>query len=63
MFENNFRKPQPILKSKQEGCKIRIRRDSNGRIVGYSDNGLCSANQIRAFNEKLEDSNDKEEEE
>jgi hypothetical protein len=54
MFENNFRRPPiPQQKPKGDGCKMRIKRDENGRIIGYQDNGQCSSQQIKAFNDKL----------
>lgn len=53
MFNNFKPKVQPLRHNEnKEGCKMRMRRDSSGRIIGYTDNGKCSANQIKAFSEQ-----------
>lgn len=44
-----------------EGCKIAIKRDESGKIVGYKDNGKCSPSQVKSFAEKV-GNEDREEE-
>lgn len=67
MFENTFRKPtiQPNPQKPIKtggGCKIKVRRDSSGRISGYEDNGLCSSSQIKAFTESINSDESEQEE-
>ncbi len=58
MFET-FRKP--VQQNQQriaqrpvgDGCKIKVKRDSSGRVVGYEDNGKCEKNQIKSFTENI----------
>lgn len=59
---------QPMQKPMKEkmassGCKIKVRRDSNGRVVGYEDNGQCSSGQIKAFTENIDFEGSESEEE
>lgn len=54
---NNFNKnpvPNPRPMKSNVGCKIKVKRDSSGRITGYEDNGLCSSGQIKAFTENID---------
>lgn len=63
MFGNKPFTPQQRPAQQGEGCKMSIRRDANGRIVGYKDNGKCSPTQLKSFTEKLENVGETEEEE
>lgn len=42
---------KPINNS--SGCKIKVRRDSSGRISGIETNGRCSKQELEIFKENL----------
>ena len=55
--------PQPRPIQQKDGCKIKVRRDSNGRISSIESNGACTKSEIDVFRENLglknsEDSDD-----
>mgnify|MGYP001603939467 CR=1 FL=1 len=53
MFNEQFHN-KPIQKRESNGCKIKVKRDQQGRITGYEDNGMCQKGQISAFTDKLD---------
>jgi len=65
---NFFKRQQPQIPQRQvqpqakgDGCKMKIQRDSNGRIIGYSDNGKCSPKQLEAFRDGIGENSESEE--
>ena len=49
MIPNRFNRPKPL--PKEEGCKVRIKRDKLGRIVGYDTNSKCSPKELEMLKE------------
>lgn len=48
-----FKQYKPPVE-KKEGCKIKVKRDSSGRINSIETNGLCNNKEIEVFKEQLE---------
>lgn len=54
-FPSFRRKPEPPpkpIREKKEGCKIKVKRDEEGRIKEISTNGMCSKTDIEIFKEQ-----------
>jgi len=57
MFDR-FKKPQEFQKPPQvqktsSGCKIKVRRDNQGRVTSIETNGLCSRGELDIFRENM----------
>lgn len=54
-----FKKPVEFNKPKEikNGCKIKVKRDENGKIKEYIDNGQCSPQQLKNFTENINPEN------
>lgn len=46
--------PVPLRKKpiEKEGCKVKIKRDKMGKVVGYETNGKCSPKELEMLNER-----------
>ena len=53
MFENKFQKKPIVVKPTGEGCKIKVSRDTHGRVTSIETNGKCQKDEIQLFKENL----------
>lgn len=55
----SFNRPQQPQRKESDGrkCKVKIKRDGNGRIIGYESEG-CSRNEVEAFIQREKEDSD-----
>ena len=52
LFRKKVQEPPTKHQEQMEGCRMKIRRNKEGRVVGYEDNGKCSKGQVELFKEQ-----------
>lgn len=68
-FNNNQRPTQPMQPQSRpmnnvgaSGCKIKVRRDSSGRVSSIETNGRCSKQELEIFRDNMGMGEDENEE-
>lgn len=50
---NNFKKKPMNNIQNSEGCKIKVKRDSQGRVSAIETNGKCKREEVELFKQNM----------
>ena len=63
-LNNNLKQSRPrMINDSNEGCKIKVKRDSQGRVSAIETNGKCKKEEVELFRQNMSFGEDQEFEE